>query len=133
MANRPAVRRLLNYALAALLSNTTMAPAMLVDLFTLMGPRPYEGSVLNDPRIFNEKFGLALNVVETMPTDSIEDASLKETLQRIVWRRAMILDDWTLLNETAMRSDEGVAAAMGKTALYRPLLHVAEQGQGCRL
>jgi nuclear pore complex protein Nup133 len=50
-------------------------------------------------------------------------------LQRLIWRRAMIRDDWAVLNETAAKSDEQVESAMTQSALFNALFQCAEEAQ----
>ena len=124
---KPATRRSLNVALGALLSTRAMSPELLIDLLTLMDPRPYEGFMFDDPNVFNNEFGLALDIIDTMPNDTIDAATKRDALRKLAWRRAMTRDDWVILNDTAMRSDAQVQDEMTQTALYLALEHLAQQ------
>jgi nuclear pore complex protein Nup133 len=103
-----------------------MSPEMLVDVLTLMDPYETEIGRGEDVGVLGHEFSLALGVVEAMPASSPETFSRKEALQQMIWRRAMIRDDWVVLNETKSKSDEQVESAMTQSALFNTLSQCAE-------
>jgi nuclear pore complex protein Nup133 len=128
VGSKPSQRKLLKDGLGTLLQKQVMRPEMLVDTLTLMDPFETELGRDEDPGILGHEFSLALTVVEAMPASGPEASSLKEALQPLIWRRAMIRDDWGVLNETASKSDEQVESAMTHSALFNALLQCAEVG-----
>jgi nuclear pore complex protein Nup133 len=64
-----------------------------------------------------------------MSASGADALSRKEALQQLIWRRAMIRDDWVVLNETASKSDEQVESAMTQSALFNALYQCAEEAQ----
>ena len=127
--SKPSQKKLLKDGFAVLLQKQVMRPEMLVDLLTLMDPFETEVRRDEDPGVLGHEFSLALTVVETMPASSPDVFSWKEALQRLIWRRSMIRDDWIVLNETASKSDEQVESAMTKSALFTTLFQCAEEAQ----
>jgi nuclear pore complex protein Nup133 len=114
----PALRALLNDGLALLLSRRAVPPERLVDILTLMDPVLYNGHGEDDPQILGHEFWLALQVLQLGEVNP----SLSEGLSHLIWRRAMIRDDWILLNDTTDKNDEQVTAEMTQTSLFRTLL-----------
>jgi nuclear pore complex protein Nup133 len=127
VASKPSQKKLLKDGLGALLQKRVMSLDMLVDVLTLMDPYETEIRRDEDPGVLGHEFSLALRVVEAMPASGPEAFRRKEALQRIVWRRAMIRDDWIVLNETKSKSDEQVESAMTQSALFNTLFQCAEE------
>ena len=121
----PALKRLLKQGLDLLLAKQTMAPQQLVDVLTLMDPDYFAGNVDDDPQIFSHEFYLALKVVE-LASDSTMNHAEKERYRKSIWRRAMIRDDWTVLNETSLKDDRQVESEMMQSSLFRTLTEVFE-------
>jgi nuclear pore complex protein Nup133 len=126
VASKPSQTKLLKDGLGALLQKRVMSPEMLVDVLTLMDPYETEIGRGEDVGVLGHEFSLALGVVEAMPASSPETFSRKEALQQMIWRRAMIRDDWVVLNETKSKSDEQVESAMTQSALFNTLSQCAE-------
>ena len=127
--SRPSQKKQLKDGLGALLQKHVMKPEMLIDVLTLMDPCETEVRRDEDPGVLGHEFSLALTVVEAMSASSPDAFSRKEALQRLIWRRVMIRDDWTVLNETASKSDEQVESAMTQSALFNALFQCAEEAQ----
>ncbi|ERF72515.1 hypothetical protein EPUS_09293 [Endocarpon pusillum Z07020] len=121
----PALKALLNDGLGLLLRRKAVSPQRLVDILTLMDPVEYQGLEENDPQILSHEFWLALKVLRLGEIDP----SMLEGLTRIIWRRAMIRDDWMSLNDTTEKNDEEVTAEMTKTGLFRTLVAYYEHVQ----
>ena len=129
VASKPSQRKLLKDGLGALLHKHVMGPEMLTDVLTLMDPFATEMGRDGDVEILGHEFSLALTVVEALSASGPDAFGHKEALQRLIWRRAMIRDDWAVLNETASKSDEQVESAMTQSALFNTLFQCAEQAQ----
>lgn len=125
----PALKRQLRNGLKSLLSRVPLAPEELVDVLTLMDPTAWEGDPLDDPNIVGNEFNLALRVVRISTALS---TPLKDDLRALIWRRAMVRDDWLALNNTAGKDDSEVERAMTSTSLYKTLeaACVADQMDG---
>ena len=104
-----------------------MGPEVLVDVLTLMDPWETEIRRNEDPGVLGHEFSLALRVIEVTPASSLEASGRKEALQRAIWRRAMIRDDWIVLNETKSKSDEQVENTMTQSALFNTLFQCAHE------
>jgi nuclear pore complex protein Nup133 len=118
----PALRALLNDGLGLLLRRKALSPERLIDILTLMNPVTYSGHEEDDPKILGHEFWLSLNVLRLGEID----VSVTEGLNHIIWRRAMIRDDWVLLNDTTDKNDAEVTAAMTQTSLFRTLVDCYE-------
>lgn len=133
VAAKSAAKALLSAGLIALVKRQTMRPDMLVDVLTLMDPRDFEGRADEDPDVLGQEFTLALNVVEALPNSDLESNSRRDALQRLVWRRAMIRDDWTELNNTASKSDDQVEGAMIQSTLFNTIFQSLKRAHDERL
>lgn len=125
VAKSPALRRLLKQIIKSLMQQLPLNAEELVDLLTLMDPVEWAGLPEEDPEVSGQEFGLALSVVEV----SGLPAPKQEDLRTLIWRRAMIRDDWLALNETGGKDDQRVEEEMQQSSLFRALEHVflAEQ------
>lgn len=130
-----AFRKLLLSALDKVLANKTLSVVSLVDLLTLMDPVEFAGLPDEDPDILGHEFALALSSIDlAAASSSLSDIEL-DSLRKTVWRRAMVRDDWTILNETSGKSDREVVESMQMSSLFRTLLEIfqrreAEKAEG---
>jgi len=78
-----------------------------------------------------EEFALALQVVDLsgLPSNKQDD------LRASIWRRAMIRDDWLVLNETGGKDVQRVEEEMQQSSLFRALQRTfwIEQNEGTQL
>ena len=118
----PALRALLNDGLGLLVRGKAVGPEGLVDILTLMDPVVYSGHKEDDPQILGHEFWLALKALRLGEVDR----SVSESLTHIIWRRAMIRDDWIMYNDTTDKDDAEVTAAMTKSSLFRTLVDYYE-------
>ncbi len=121
----PALRALLNDGLGLLLRRKAVPPERLIDILTLMDPIEYSGHEEDDPQILDHEFWLALKALRL----GAVDPSMAEGLTHIIWRRAMIRDDWVVLNDTTDKNDDEVTTAMTRTSLFRTLVDYYEHAQ----
>jgi nuclear pore complex protein Nup133 len=121
----PASKKLLKQGLDLLLTKQTLTPQQLVDVLTLMDPDYFAGNVDDDPNVFGHEFYLSLRVIDLAPDNAMDHAE-KQRYRRTVWRRAMIRDDWIILNETSSKDDHQVQGEMEQSSLYRTLFELFE-------
>ena len=121
--NCQALKRLLRDGLVLLIQNKAMSAEQLVDIFTLIDPHDYDIEEADGPAVFGHEFWLAL---ESIRLGNVKLAH-SEALFRLVWRRAMIRDDWTLLNETADKGDDEVTWAIKQSSLFCTLQRYYEK------
>lgn len=104
----------LHRRISSLVSNEAMTSFDLVDLLTLMDTGSYEE---NTTCFGYRQFYLALKAISLEPlrTDKL-------LMQRIIWRRCLLRDDWVDINNTNMKDDEKVSAQSRATFLYQTLM-----------
>lgn len=118
----PGLRKLLTAGLRSIVNERPLTVEQLVDVLTLMDPieidvNPDEE---NDPSILGQEFFLALQVVE-YSNDSDVSPQLKRELRKVIWRRAMVRDDWTVLNKTSGMNDEQVERVFRQSSAWKTL------------
>jgi nuclear pore complex protein Nup133 len=123
--NHPALKALLHDSLGLLLRRKAISTERLVDILTLMDPVEYNGHEEENPQILGHEFWLALKILQLGEVDP----STSEGLTHIIWRRAMIRDDWIMLNDTTDKNDDQVTEEMTRTSLYRTLVDYYEHVQ----
>jgi nuclear pore complex protein Nup133 len=115
VAKLPALKRQLKTALKSLVRQAPMSAYELIDLLTLMDPSEWAGSSDDDPGILGNEFAYALRVVD------ISDLAGPDDLRALIWRRAMIRDDWEALNKTGGKDDQSVESEMQLSSLYKTI------------
>ncbi|KAI9787788.1 MAG: hypothetical protein M1816_007436 [Peltula sp. TS41687] len=113
--DKPALSTVLEQGLTTLVAREAISPERLIDVLTLMDHHYNLGS---SSELTGQEFYLALQVVKII---RIEDFAKAELLERIVWRRCMIRDDWTVINDTQLKDDRAVEQSTGDTALFSNL------------
>lgn len=121
--NKPALKSLLKHGIESLVAREALTLHQLVDILTLMQPVQYQGPDEVDPGILGHEFSLALQVLDD--SDGL-DLAEKQSLQRLIWRRAMIRDDWIKLNETSLKDDETVQREMQMSSLFVTLAQILD-------
>jgi nuclear pore complex protein Nup133 len=121
--SKPALREALQRGLAKVVGRCPAAPDELIDVLTLMDPIRWP-EVEGDEVIDNE-FALALRVLKASEMGR-KDPSYRDILEKIIWRRCMIRDDWEKINVTNQKGDEEMEATIRATALFRTLAECAE-------
>jgi nuclear pore complex protein Nup133 len=125
VAKSPGHGRLLKSAIAALLREQPLSPEALIDFLTLADPCAYEAEPEIDPDILGNEFYWALKVVDLSDLSNVH----KFALRQVIWRRAMIRDDWTVINNTKGKSDDEVENAMQQSSIFRTLIRIADEAQ----
>ncbi|KAH8685964.1 Non-repetitive/WGA-negative nucleoporin C-terminal-domain-containing protein [Tricladium varicosporioides] len=107
---QPAFSSLLKDKMGHLVRHIAMKGADLVDLLTLMEDNDY-----NEDYVFRgERFYLALKASQ----HGIDEKEERLTIQRMIWRRCMLRDDWSQVNNTDMKDDSQIQDQLRQTALY---------------
>lgn len=100
-----------------LLSRQALDSEELIDTITLMDE---DGLRLDKEDFEGKRFFSALKLVKL---SSFEDGELarKDFLEKVIWRRCMIQDDWVSINHTELKDDTQVEVDTGATALFKTL------------
>jgi len=106
LSGRPTLTSFLEEDMTRLVKHEAMDALALIDLLTLM-------SGANDS-FRSLQFYLALQA--TCYGLNKDDQLL---VQRIIWRRCMLRDDWSDVNNTEHKDDQQVSEQLAKTALYQ--------------
>ncbi|PQE30489.1 hypothetical protein CJF32_00010252 [Rutstroemia sp. NJR-2017a WRK4] len=102
---------LLEEAMAHLVKHEAMNALTLIDLLTLMGDN---SKPLEDDALSYEKYYLALEASRL----GISDKEERQLIQRVIWRRCFLRDDWSEVNNTESKDDQQVSEHLRTTALY---------------
>ncbi|KAK5212508.1 hypothetical protein LTR47_009833 [Exophiala xenobiotica] len=124
----PGLKRQLKQILKSLIHQTPLTIEELVDLLTLMDSVEWVGMPEEDPEVCGQEFAIALRIVDfaDLPGHKQDD------LRALIWRRAMIRDNWLMINDTSGKDDELVQSEMQQTSLFRTIERVflLEQFEG---
>jgi nuclear pore complex protein Nup133 len=113
---------LLEEGIGQLVRHEVMDVLTLVDLLTLMG----DNGEWEDEIPFSAiQFYLALKAARCGLLEKDEQT----LVQRVIWRRCMLRDDWAQVNNTDMKDDEQVSEQLRKTALYLALRACFQNGK----
>jgi nuclear pore complex protein Nup133 len=105
---------LLEESVGRLVRHESMDALTLIDLLTLMGD---SGEPEDEVPFSGIRFYLALKATRFGLLEKDEQT----LVQRVIWRRCMLRDDWVEVNNTDMKDDEQVSEQLRKTALYMTL------------
>lgn len=116
--DRPSLHEALGESLSNLVRRNVVNADSLIDLLTLMDhtAASYDG----EGEIFFQRFYLALQVL-THSQYSQQDASYVSALQKLIWRRCMIKDDWEARGKAAEESNGVSDITADNTSLYQTL------------
>jgi len=101
---------LLEDSMGQLIRHEAMNALTLIDLLTLMGDKRKEEL---DP-FSHEQFYLALEASRC----GLSDKDEQSLMQRIIWRRCFLRDNWAEVNNTDLKDDQQVSEQLRRTALY---------------
>ena len=113
---------LLEESIGRLVRHEAMDALTLVDLLTLMGDN---GEGEDEVPFSGIQFYLALKAIRYGLVEKDEQT----LVQRVIWRRCMLRDDWAEVNNTDMKDDEQVSEQLRKTALYMTLKACFKNGR----
>ncbi|THC93394.1 hypothetical protein EYZ11_007120 [Aspergillus tanneri] len=113
----PSLHEILSEALTRVITRQVVGVEQLVDILTLMDPS-------HDPEFENEfvgkEFYLALRVIRLSPYAQ-RDSLYRMALQKLVWRRCMINDNWISRGKAVQETDGQFESFLYDTALSRTL------------
>ncbi|KAL8673485.1 MAG: hypothetical protein Q9168_002091 [Polycauliona sp. 1 TL-2023] len=113
---KPALRGAMKLHVARLVEEKILDAEDLADMITFMD----EDGLDPDSDFANRRFMIAIQVVR-LHEDSTGDLSCRELLEKIIWRRCIIQDDWPSINRTELKDDTQVENEAGATALFKTL------------
>lgn len=122
VANKPTYQESLRRNFEKLLSSHILEADDLIDTLTMLDTDP----ITTDPSSFMKiRFLSALRVVQLSPAfdSSSSNHPRKSLLERTIWRRCMLRDDWPALNRTESKTDSVVAEETSQTCLFQTILH----------
>ncbi|KAG9234385.1 Non-repetitive/WGA-negative nucleoporin C-terminal-domain-containing protein [Amylocarpus encephaloides] len=104
----PSFSNLLEQGMSNLVKHDAMDALVLIDLLALMVEDNSEDTLRS------QQFYLALKALEKSGLDKDE----KMLHQRVIWRRCMLRDNWTAINNTELRGDQESIEGLQRTCLY---------------
>ncbi|KAL8853210.1 MAG: hypothetical protein Q9221_001944 [Calogaya cf. arnoldii] len=113
---KPALRGAMKLHVARIVEEKVLDAEDLADMITFMD----EDGLDPDSDFAIRRFMIALQVVR-LHADSTGDIASKELLERIIWRRCIIQDDWASINRTELKDETKVEEETGATALFKTL------------
>ncbi|KAI9835558.1 MAG: hypothetical protein M1819_002009 [Sarea resinae] len=116
---KPALHQLLELGIASLVSHQTMNPEQLINVLTLMDSTSKTEDTHGEDSIAGQEFTLALQILRLSEKGMNKDR--KALMEKIIWRRCMIKDDWEEINNTANMDDAAVEQTTHDTFLFRTL------------
>jgi nuclear pore complex protein Nup133 len=109
LKSQPTFISFLEESMTHLVKHEAMEALTLIDLLTLM--------TTEDEELRSAQFYLALQA-----TRYVLNRDDQLLTQRIIWRRCMLRDKWTDINNTEQKDDQQVSEQLATTALYRTFL-----------
>ncbi|KAL5332250.1 Non-repetitive/WGA-negative nucleoporin C-terminal-domain-containing protein [Aspergillus crustosus] len=117
--DRPSLHDLLREALARVVLRQVMSLDQLVDLLTLMDSGRDSGTGQNE--FSGNEFHLALRVIRLGDYVNRYDLNYRLALQKLVWRRCMMRDDWDAIGKAIEHMGSESDALVLTTSLFRTL------------
>ncbi|KAJ5150546.1 Nucleoporin N terminal [Penicillium coprophilum] len=116
--DRPSLHEILSDALSTLIDRQVVGADGLIDILTLMGPAQLADD--GESEFVRSEFHLALQVLD-FGRYGQRDPSYLAALQRLIWRRCLIKDDWVARGKAAEGLNGNAHNSVADTALYRSL------------
>lgn len=114
---KPILRKFLQQHMQKMLAMETLPADGLIDLLTLID----EDTVYSDDEgVMGARFLSALKVLRLSNSEGT-DPGRKELLEKFIWRRCMIQDNWEDVNRTELKNDTQVEVETGATSLFKTL------------
>ncbi|GAD95451.1 hypothetical protein AOR_1_2032144, partial [Paecilomyces variotii No. 5] len=121
--DRPAFHEVLEIMLSRVVAREVLTADQLIDLLTLMDDVQFlEGE---HDGISGRQFYVALHTIK-LSGYAKTDPELYDFLQKLVWRRCMIRDNWEALGNTEQKLDKEVEEEAFNTALFRTMTECLE-------
>ncbi|KAE8376470.1 Non-repetitive/WGA-negative nucleoporin C-terminal-domain-containing protein [Aspergillus bertholletiae] len=114
--NRPSLHEQLSEALTKVVTRQIVDIYQLVDILTLIDSD--QVSEYGQSELSGKEFYLALRVIR-LGTCAQQDSLSHITMQKLVWRRCMIKDNWVATGRAAESVDNGSEPFIYGTALFR--------------
>ena len=114
---KPILRNALEAHLRKMLAMEALPADALVDILTLIDD---EGRQSDDEDFMGTRFFSALKILSLSPIGT-DDPGREELLEKFIWRRCMIQDNWEAINCTELKDDTQVEVETGATALFKTL------------
>ncbi|KAL4896334.1 Non-repetitive/WGA-negative nucleoporin C-terminal-domain-containing protein [Aspergillus ambiguus] len=116
--DRPSLHELLSETLRMVIARQVIGAERLIDFLTLMNPTQVTEYDQNE--LLGKEFYLALRV-SRLDTCSQQDSRYHAAMQRLIWRRCMIKDDWVETGKAAERLGSESESSAYDTSLFRTL------------
>ncbi|KAL8911177.1 MAG: hypothetical protein Q9172_007719 [Xanthocarpia lactea] len=113
---KPALRGAMKLHIARLVEEKVLDAEDLADLISFMD----EDGLDPDSEFAIRRFLMALKLVRLHAMETGDIAS-KELLEKIIWRRCIIQDDWPSINRTELKDEAQVQNEARATALFKTL------------
>ncbi|KAL4993469.1 Non-repetitive/WGA-negative nucleoporin C-terminal-domain-containing protein [Aspergillus recurvatus] len=117
--NRPSLHELLKEALAGLVTRKMLSLDQLVDVLTLIDPS--QDPDIGQNEFSGDEFHLALRVIRLGLNVKV-DPNYSLALQKLVWRRCIIRDNWDATGKAAEEVGSETESLFSTTALSRTLV-----------
>ncbi|MCJ1355102.1 MAG: hypothetical protein MMC33_005093 [Icmadophila ericetorum] len=117
LKGRPTLRKAMERILKKLIAWDVVSAEDMIDMLTLLDlTKPNsEDTDIPDLRFFH-----ALKLLSYLRLES-KDAGRDELLEKCIWRRCIILENWEDLNKTELKNDKEVDVKLQATAVFRTL------------
>ncbi|KAJ5931296.1 hypothetical protein N7516_005785 [Penicillium verrucosum] len=122
--DRPSLHEILSDALSTLIDRQVVGSDGLIDILTLMGPTQLADD--SEIEFARSEFHLALQVLDYGRYGQ-RDPSYLMALQRLIWRRCLIKDDWVVRGKAAEGPNGNEYSSVADTTLYRSLTACLEE------
>jgi len=110
---KPALRQVLEHGFIKLVNREVLSTEEIIDVLTLMDEVSY-----SDEDFGGQEFLLAIRVLKLSGL-ARHEPELGTLLEKIIWRRCMVRDDWEHINKTELKDDKEVEIETGVTALFQ--------------
>ena len=110
-----------------LVAREVLDPEDLIDTLTLMHGVEDQDGYIEDDGFIERRFFLALQVLKHLGYEKSEPAR-HALLEKIIWRRCLIQDDWGAINRTEEKDDSQVEAEISGTAYFQTLREAFAHG-----
>ena len=114
---KPILRKTLEQCLQKMLAMEALSFEGIIDVLTLIDD---ERIYTDEEGVMGTRFFYALKVL-SLSNLQASDPGHKEILEKIIWRRAMIQDNWEEINRTELKDDTQVEVETGATSLFKTL------------
>ena len=115
---KPFLRDVLDRNLRTMLAMETLPLESLIDVLTLI-----DGQVLYSDdgfQVLDSRFFSALRILRQSTSQDTDPGRL-DLLEKIIWRRCMIHDNWEEINRTELKDDNQVELETGITSLFKTI------------